>query len=83
MEERLRIEGQADAPAAESEDEQSDAETGRGRPMRARQPRRIYTYDELGQPTFQLLKICAVSGKESPRSGHDPSTRSSYTYPFL
>ncbi len=80
--ERRCMEEQADASAAESEDEQRDAETGTGRPMRARQPRRIYTYDRLGHPTLQLMKTCTVGVKRPSRTIHDSSTRSSSMYPF-
>lgn len=60
VEERHGVEEKSDAPAVESENQQSDAETWRGRPKRVRQPRRVYTYDQLGQPMFQQLKTCPV-----------------------
>ena len=71
------MEEQAEASSTGSEDEQVDVETGTERPMRARQPRRIYTYDQLGQPTFQLLKTCTVGATTSPRTIHAISSRSS------
>lgn len=69
-------------PAVESEDEQSDTEMWRNRPRRARQPRRIYTYDQLGQPTFQQLKTYHVGVKTSAGTACDSSARSSFVYPF-
>lgn len=41
-----------EAPAVESQDEQSDAGMKRDRPKRVRRPRRVYTYDKLSQPTL-------------------------------
>lgn len=82
MEDTDSMKKEIDVLAAESEDKQSDAETWRERPKRARQPRHVYTYDQLGQPTFQPLKTCPVSVKSSSETSHDPSTRSSFVYPF-
>lgn len=83
-EERPWMEEQDDAQASEpeSEDEQRDAETEQERPRRARQARRIYTYDQLGQPTLQLLRTCTVNVKKPSRTSHDLSIRSSFMYPF-
>ncbi|KAM7413790.1 hypothetical protein PAMA_020926 [Pampus argenteus] len=40
------VEEEGGAPAVESEDEQSNAATGRQGPKRVRQPKRVYTYDQ-------------------------------------
>ncbi|KAL7842136.1 hypothetical protein SRHO_G00238250 [Serrasalmus rhombeus] len=45
------------SPAVELESKRQDAEIGRDRPKRVRLPRRVHTYDQLGQPTFQQLKV--------------------------
>ena len=82
VDERYSVEEETEAPAVESENEQSDAETWRERPKRVRQPRRIYTYDQLGQPTFQQLKTCPVSVRIPSGASRDPSSRSSFMYPF-
>ena len=82
VEDRHGVEEKSDAPAVESEDEQSDAETQRERSKRVRQPRRVYTYDQLGQPTFQQLKTCPVGVREPSETSHDLPTRSSSMYPF-
>ncbi len=76
------MEREVEAPATESEDEQNEAETWRDRPKRVRQPRRVYTYDQLGKPTFQQLKICPVGAKWSLGTSHDLSTGSPLMYPF-
>lgn len=82
IEKKHSSEREIDVPAAESEDEQSDTEMWRNRPRRARQPRCVYTYDQLGQPTFQQLKTCHVGVKMSAGTACDFSTRSSFVYPF-
>ena len=68
----------SDALAVGSEDEQSDAKTWRERPKRVRQPRRVYTYDQLGQ-----LKTCPVGAREPSETTHDLPTRPSSMYPFV
>ncbi|TKS65275.1 Retrovirus-related Pol polyprotein [Collichthys lucidus] len=76
------VEEEGDAPAVETEDEQSNAATERQRPKRVRQPKRVYTYDQLGQPTFQQLRTCPVGVRELSETSPDLSTRSSSMYPF-
>jgi len=82
IEERHSSEREIDVPAVESEDEQSDTEMWRNRLRRARQPRCVYTYDQLGQPTFQQLKTCHVGLKMSAGTACDFPTRSAFVYPF-
>lgn len=82
LEELHGMEENSDAPAVESEDELNDTETWRERPKRVRQPRRVYTYDQLGQSTFQQLKTCPVAVREPSETSHDLPTRSSTMYPF-
>lgn len=82
MEEKQSMEREVEVPATESEDEQNESETWRDRPKRVRQPRRVYTYDQLGKPTFQQLKICPVGAKWSLGTSHDLSTGSPLMYPF-
>lgn len=75
------MEEEAEAPVA-PESEQSDAETWRDRPKRVRQPRRVYTYEELGQPSFQQLKTCPVTVSSPSGASRDASSRPSFMYPF-
>ena len=82
VEEEHSMEESRDAPAVESEDEQMEAETWRERPKRVRQPRRVFTYDQLGQPTFRQLNTCSVAVKEPSETSHGLPTRSSSMYPF-
>lgn len=82
IEEVRNAEREMEAPATESEDGQSEAETWKDRPKRFRKPRRVYTYDQLGKPTFQQLKICPIGVKWSPGNSYDLSTGSSFMYPF-
>ena len=82
VEESYSLEEETEAPAMESKNEQSDAEKWRERPQRARQPRRVYTYDQLGQPTFQQLKTCPVSVREPSGASRDLFSRSSFMYRF-
>lgn len=78
----LVAEPETEGGDAESEKEKGYPETSRGRPARARQPRRIYTYDQLGQPTLKLLETCAVSMRSPFGATNDPSSRPSLIYPF-
>lgn len=64
-------------------EEGSDPGTRRKRPARVRQPRRIYTSDQLSQPTFKLLKNSTVSVKRPCRISQVQTTRSSFIYSFL
>ncbi len=82
VEERRDVEEKSEAPVVEPEDEQRDAETWRERPKRVRQPRRVYTYDQLGQLTFQQLKTCPVSVGEPSGISYDLLTKSSSIYPL-
>lgn len=82
IEKGQNIEREMEAPIIESEDEKSDAGTRNDRPKRVRQPRRVYTYDQLGEPTFQQLKICPVGVKWSTGTSCDLSAGSSFMYPF-
>jgi len=82
IEKGQNIEREIEAPIIESEDEQSEAGTINNRPKRVIQPRRVYTYDQLGVPTFQQLKICPVGVKWSTGTSHDLSAGSSFMYPF-
>lgn len=79
VQERDDMEEQADAVAAKPEDgernvepeeEESDPGTSRGRPTRARQPRPIYIYEQLGQLTLKtvedLLRLCGEPLQNQP-----------------
>lgn len=76
------VEEEAESPAVEPESEQSDAETCRDRPKRIRQPRRVYTYEKLGQPTIQQLKTCSVNLDSPSEANYVCSARPSFLYPF-
>lgn len=81
VEERRSLEEEVEAPAVGPESDQSDAETWRHKPKRMRQPRRVYTYEKLGQPTVQQWSTCPVS-VNSPSSGiHHSSVPPSFMYP--
>lgn len=56
-------EEEVDSDAADVHDVQSDEGEPGERPRRRKQPRRIYTYDQLGHPTFRVLKSCSTRAK--------------------
>ncbi|KAK7904447.1 hypothetical protein WMY93_017054 [Mugilogobius chulae] len=60
---------EADVPQSEtsstSSSDTSDPEPIRSRPVRSRQPRRIFTYDRLGEPTVKELKSCPVAASST------------------
>ncbi|XP_026156435.1 uncharacterized protein LOC113126568 isoform X2 [Mastacembelus armatus] len=61
------MEGEEETQVVDTEDEH-EAETWRNRPKRVRQPRCVYTYDQLGQPTFQQLRTCPYQCGKASRS---------------
>lgn len=74
--------GERDAPAVEARDEQREAEMERDMPKRVRKSRRVYTYDQLGQPTLKQLNIYPVDVKRPSSSTQELPDRSTLMYPF-
>lgn len=72
-----------DGESDDMQEDEEDVRTGRKRSTRVRQPRKIYTYDQLGQPTLQPLKSFSSSVRGSSQANCDPSIRPSpRMYPF-
>lgn len=85
MEENVEIqpEGEeADSDADEATDGWRNEEAPGEHPRRVRRPRRIYTYDQLGHPSFQVLRNCSTREKGLPENHVNAASLSSSMYPF-
>lgn len=80
VEKSYRMEKETEAPTVEPEGGQSDVEPWWDRFKRIRQPRHVYTYDQLGQLTFHQLTTCPVNVSSPPGTHHDPPARSLVMY---
>lgn len=70
-------------PEASSSDSSEEAPEPRpARPVRARHPRRLYTYDQLGEPTVRELRSCPVGVSRRGAVQDDYFTTSAKLYPF-
>ncbi|KAJ0056373.1 hypothetical protein NL108_006880 [Boleophthalmus pectinirostris] len=66
--------------ATESEEEQRELTAAPQRPVRARQPRRLYTYEQLGKPSVRELHSCPIGVRGA--EGVPDNYRRPYMYPF-
>ncbi|KAK7909570.1 hypothetical protein WMY93_014254 [Mugilogobius chulae] len=68
------------ASATESEEEQREVAAAPQRPVRRRQPRRLLTYERLGEPSIQELQSCPVDVRGT--EGVPDVYKRPYMYPF-